>query len=288
MWKGSVVAEQREKYLFGIDLDGTLLNPAGAVSDRTKAAIHAVLKAGHKVAFATGRNYIEAREIFEIVGHHDLAVLVSGAIVVDTRVRQTVHRSTMDPTLAGELCAAIESLGHAAVALQDRQHAGLDYLVSEGRNVHESLSSWLTLSGQILEQRPKLADEDHTHTLRVSTVLDYAPAAELMAVVEKDFGRRAYVHGIVVASDGVEIIEMFDPLVNKWLGLKRVADHHGVSHERIVAIGDDMNDLAMIEQSKFGIAMGNARTDVKNVAKRTIGSNADDGLAEFLEEWLNT
>ncbi len=282
------VAERREKYLFGIDLDGTLLNPAGEVSSRTKAAIQSILAAGHEVAFATGRNYTEARQIFEIVEHFDLAVLVSGAIVIDTRTRQTVHRSTMNPALAGELCDAIERLGHAAVALQDRYYTGVDYLVSQGREIHESLSGWLRLSGQILEERAKLADEDHTHTLRVSTVLDYAPAAELMALVEREFEKRAYVHSIVVASEGVEIIEMFDPIVNKWLGLKHVADQHGVPHGRIVAIGDDMNDLAMIERSSFGIAMGNARTDVKQAARKTIGSNADDGLARFLEQWLRS
>jgi 5-amino-6-(5-phospho-D-ribitylamino)uracil phosphatase len=280
------VAGRREQYLFGIDLDGTTLDPSGEVTPRTREAIHAVLAAGHKVAFATGRNFIEARQVFEAVGHLDLCVLVSGAFVVDARNGATVHRSTMDPTLAADLCAAIERLGHPAVAYQDRAFTGIDYLVSSGRDLHVALSSWLGLSGQVIERRPALSEIDHTHTLRVSTVLDYAPAAELMAVVENEFGKRAYVHGIVVASEGVEIIEMFDPHVNKWQGLQRVADAHGVPHERIVAIGDDMNDIAMLEHSRFGTAMGNARTDVKRVAKRVIGSNAEDGLSAFLEEWV--
>lgn len=277
---------ERDVYLFGIDLDGTLLNPAGAVSDRTKSAVHAVRQAGHRVAFATGRNYIEARRVFDIVDHHDLAVLVSGAIVIDTRSKQTVRRSTMDPVLAGELCGAIERAGHAAVALQDRAYTGVDYLASAGRPIYSALSSWMTLSDQVMNLRDAMADIDHSHTLRVSTVLDFKSAAMLKQSVEQEFGSRAYVHGVIVPHEGVEIVEIFDPKVNKWLGLTHVAEQHGIASDRIIAIGDDQNDLPMIRNAKLGVAMGNARSDVKEAAKKVIGSNMDDGLAAFLEEWL--
>lgn len=277
---------EREAFLFGIDIDGTLLNPAGAVSDRTKRAVHAVLQAGHRVAFATGRNYIEARRIFDIIDHHDLAVLVSGAIVTDTRAKKTIRRSTMDPLLAGELCAAIELAGHAAVALQDREYTGVDYLASADRPIYNALSSWMTLSDQVMDLRQAMSQIDHAHTLRISTVLDYTSAAELKQIVEREFAGRAYVHGVIVPSEGVEIVEIFDPNVNKWLGLTQVAEHHGIARERIIAVGDDQNDLPMIRNATLGVAMGNARSDVKLEAKKVIGSNIDDGLAAFLEEWL--
>lgn len=279
------MADQKS-YLFGIDLDGTLLNPAGHVSDRTKAAVHAVLKSGHKVAFATGRNYTEARRIFDIMEHQGLAVLVSGAIVMDTRSDQTLHRSAMQPQLAVSLCKTIENLGFAAVAFQDRFYTGVDYVISTDRHIHAALRSWLDMSGQIVSHQPDLSRIDHSHTLRVSTVLDYARAARLKQVLESEFNDRAYVHSVLVVNDGVEIIEIFDPHVNKWHGLKQVADHYAIPHDRIIAIGDDMNDLAMIQNARLGIAMGNARDEIKQAADRVIDSHAQDGLAAFLEEWL--
>jgi Cof subfamily protein (haloacid dehalogenase superfamily) len=276
-----------QRYLFGIDLDGTLLNPVGRVSDRTKAAVQAILQSGHKVAFATGRNYTEARAIFDIIEHQDLAVLVSGAIVVDTRSDQTIYRSAMQPELARSLCQAIERLGFAAVVFQDRFYTGVDYVISTDRHIHGALRSWLNISSQIVSNHSDLSCIDHSHTLRVSTVLDYARAARLKQVLESEFGNKAYVHSILVVSEGVEIIEMFDRHVNKWHGLKQVADHHAIPYDRIIAIGDDMNDLAMIQNAHLGIAMGNARDEIKQVADRVIGSHAEDGLAAFLEEWLN-
>jgi Cof subfamily protein (haloacid dehalogenase superfamily) len=274
------------QYLFGIDIDGTLLDPVSAVTDRTKAAVHAVLQAGHRVIFATGRNWIEARQVFDIIEHHDLVVLVSGAVVSDAKSGRTFYRSTMTGSLASELCSAVERHGFAAIALQDRHYTGFDYLVSIDRVVHPALESWMSLSDQKVERRHDLSKQDHSHTLRVSTVLTFKDSAILKAALENEFAGRAYVHGLPVPAQGVEIIEMFDPHVDKWMGLKRAADHHGIPAERIICIGDAQNDLPMLRNARLGVAMGNAATEVKEVADKVIGSNVDDGLAAFLEEWL--
>jgi hydroxymethylpyrimidine pyrophosphatase-like HAD family hydrolase len=93
---------------------------------------------------------------------------------------------------------------------------------------------------------------------------------------------------LFVPAYDVEVLEVFDPAVNKWEGVKLVAERHGITQDQIIAIGDDVNDLPMIEQAGLGVAMGNARPEVLAVAKRVIGSNADEGLAEFLEELVET
>jgi hypothetical protein len=72
--------------------------------------------------------------------------------------------------------------------------------------------------------------------------------------------------------------------VNKWEGILHVARRHEILPQQIIAIGDDVNDLPMLKQAGLGVAMGNAKADVKAAAKRVIRSNAQEGLAEFLEE----
>ena len=67
--------------LIAIDLDGTLLNPQGRVTERTKLAVHRALDAGAFVCFATGRNWNECRPVFAEVGHLSDAVTVGGAAV---------------------------------------------------------------------------------------------------------------------------------------------------------------------------------------------------------------
>jgi hydroxymethylpyrimidine pyrophosphatase-like HAD family hydrolase len=83
-------------------------------------------------------------------------------------------------------------------------------------------------------------------------------------------------------------MEVFDPAVNEWQGVLHVARHHGIDPEHIVAVGDDVNDIPMLASAALGVAMGNARPEIRAVARRVIGSNGEEGLAEFLEELVAT
>src|SRR5262249_37168506 len=98
------------------------------------------------------------------------------------------------------------------------------------------------------------------------------------------FGERIVSHSIHVPAYGVDVMEVFDPAVNKWQGILHVARIHGVEPHELVAIGDDVNDLPMIQNAGLGVAMANARASVRGVAKRISGRNDEDGLAIFLEE----
>src|SRR3954464_4831880 len=114
--------------LIAIDLDGTLMSPAGHVTPRGTEAIRKALDAGLLVCFATGRNWTESRTILHAVEHYDSAVFVGGAMVVDTKREVVLHRMMMQADLARELSAHLESHGHAVLALQDTDAAGFDYL----------------------------------------------------------------------------------------------------------------------------------------------------------------
>src|SRR5206468_1164595 len=105
--------------------------PTGKVSPRNREAVLAIVQAGYQVVFATGRNYTESASILEYVGHLDTAVFVSGAIVMDLRTRQIIHRVPMRSDLARDISRVIEDLGHAALALQDQTQATSDYLATE-------------------------------------------------------------------------------------------------------------------------------------------------------------
>ncbi len=128
--------------MIAIDLDGTLLSPTREVTPRTKAAIHRALEAGLLICFATGRNFTESQTVLDAIEHYDSAVFVGGAMVIDTRQRVTLHRTLMDPALARELCQFFESRGEAALALQDTQAAGADYLVSTRFEQHPTNDKW--------------------------------------------------------------------------------------------------------------------------------------------------
>lgn len=274
--------------MIAIDLDGTLLSPQGKVTERTKAAVHRALGAGLLICFATGRNFTESRAVLDQVAHYDTAVFVGGAMVMDTRQRVTLHRQLMEPELARQVCAELEAAGHAALALQDTETTGVDYLVSAEIEVNEATAQWMKVTAAAWKRVKALSTLPHDHTIRVGIV---APRDEIDAVkrqLAERFGERIYQQSVFVPAYEVEVLEVFDPSVNKWEGIRHVARRHGIEPEQIVAIGDDVNDLHMIRYAGLGVAMGNARPEVQALAKRVIGSNADEGLAAFLEELVET
>jgi 5-amino-6-(5-phospho-D-ribitylamino)uracil phosphatase len=278
--------EDRRRYrMIAIDLDGTLLSPLGKVTQRAKSAVHKALDAGLLVCFATGRNFTESRAVLEDVAHYDTAVFVSGAMVVDTRHRVTLHRQLMEPQLAAEVCGELEAAGHVALALQDTATAGVDYLMTEDAPLNEATSQWLKVTSASFRRLKTLAAADlHEHTVRCGIV---APLDEIAAVKQRlkmRFGSRIFHHSVFVPAYNVEVLEIFDPSVNKWEGILHIARKHSIDPSQIIAIGDDVNDLHMIRNAGLGVAMGNAKPEVKAIAQRVIGTNEQEGLAEFLEE----
>lgn len=270
--------------MIAIDLDGTLLSPEGKVTERAKAAVHQCLSAGLLVCFATGRNWTESKTVLEAVAHYDSAVFVGGAMVVDTKQEVTLHRTMMHPQLAADVCRELESIGHAVLALQDTGTAGVDYLITADVALNPATSQWMQVTSAKVHRVPSLADYAHEHTIRVGIVAEPDEVIRVERELAKTFGERIMMMSIRVPTAGVTVLEIFDPAVNKWEGIMHVARKHGIVPSEIIAIGDDVNDVPMLSRAGLGVAMGNARPEIQAIAKRVIGHNKDEGLAEFLEE----
>lgn len=273
--------------MIAIDLDGTLLSPTGEVTPRVKAAVHKVLSAGYLVCFATGRNWTESRTVIDAVEHYGSAVFVGGAMVVDTGERVTLHRTLMGPDLARAVSTHLEAAGHAVMALQDTERAGADYLVSGGAELNPPTMHWMRVTAATIQRVPSLGDHPHEHTVRVGIVAPTDETRRTRDALLAEFGDRVTCHSLFVPAYAVEVLEVFDPAVNKWQGILHVARRHDIVPAQIIAIGDDVNDVPMLKNAGLGVAMGNARPEALAVAKKVIGKNADEGLAAFLEELVD-
>jgi len=273
--------------MIAIDLDGTLLSTRGDVSDRTKVAVRRVLDAGLLVCFATGRNWTESRFVLEAVDHYPTAVFSGGAMIVDTQQQVVLHRMKMDPALAADVCRVMEESGYAPLALQDISVTGFDYLVSESVELHPISALWLKAMKNEFRRVASLAVHTHEHTVRVGTVGVSDDMADLKRRLDEAFGDRILCHRMEVPREKLEVLEVFDPSVNKWQGILLAAERHAVLPSQIIAIGDDVNDVAMIENAGLGVAMGNAKPEALAVADLVVGSNAEDGLAAFLDELVD-
>jgi hydroxymethylpyrimidine pyrophosphatase-like HAD family hydrolase len=294
---------RRNYDLLAIDLDGTLFGPDGRVSPANRAAIDAARADGLEVVICTGRGLVESRHAIEAIdGRHpargrDVAPIVcaGGAMVCDAITSRTIHRWPMRHDLVARLCDHFRALHRAPLLLKDRSAAGFDYLVINSGPIEPPTQWWFSVMDVEVKFADSLDADDHPeHTVRVGFAATASIMRDLAAGVYAAFGRETTTqHFAAVSGDlkrgphgskdeSVHLLEVFDPQVSKWTAIHRLALEQGIPRERIAAIGDEVNDLAMIEGAALGIAMGNAIEPVKKAAQRIARSNADDGVAEAI------
>ncbi len=289
--------------LIAVDLDGTLFGPDGKVSSGNAKAVAAAREAGIEVVICTGRSMVESMTAIRAIDADKPAmgraiapmVCAGGAVVSDAASGRTLHRWPMDASLVRRLCAHFAEMRRAPLILKDRDAAGFDYLVVNSGPIETPSQWWFDVMDVEVKFIDDIAHDPHPeHTVRVGFAATTTVMHELARGVHAAFGREtltqhfAAVLGVSksphgVKDDGIQILEVFDRQVSKWTAVHRLAQEQGIPRERVAAIGDEVNDVAMIEGAGLGIAMANAVPAAKKAARIETRSYAEDGVAWAIE-----
>jgi hypothetical protein len=292
--------------LLAVDLDGTLLDPLGRVSRANAQAVARAREAGIQVVVCTGRGLVECRDALEAITHNDPAVVAGGAIIACPETGRTLRRFAMDRELVGDITELLTGAGHAALVLKDPAEAGYDYLVVTGSRSGSPATLdpitrwWFDQLKPTVRFAPRIdADEHPEHTVRVGLCGSVDSTRGVSQRLTDAFGDRVVLHdfpAVVPAEPGsttdtsgvreVVIIEAFDRAVSKWSAIQWLCAQRGLDVARVAAIGDQINDLAMIRAAGLGIAMGNAVDAVKAAADVTTAPNTEDGVAAAIDRLL--
>jgi len=122
--------------------------------------------------------------------------------------------------------------------------------------------------------------------LRLTVVDGVEQLRGLSPRIERAFGGRATHNVIEVPLYGISVIESFVAPVDKWSGILKLCRRWQIDPLRVVAVGDDVNDLAMVRAAGLGVAVANARPEVKQSATRLTASNDACGVADLIDELL--
>ena len=258
--------EPRRIRLVAIDLDGTLLNDAKQVSDRTALALHGLPERGVRVVIASARPPRSVRHIYRLLKLDTLTINYNGALVWDEPDR----RAVLHKPLSGELVAEIVGLAR-------------DYFDDVGVSC-EVLDRWftdkvddlhVTETGRMF--KPDVVAPLETFVRNDATKLmlaaDPAVIPRLEALLLNRFGDR-----VLVLQTDDDLLQVAHPSAGKAAALRWVADHYGVPMDQVMAIGDAPNDVGMLQLAGVGIAMDNAKGVVKDVADWVAPSNNDHGV----------
>lgn len=287
--------------LIAVDLDGTLIGPDGTIHPRNIEMIRAAHAAGICVTLCTGRALIETTPTVELIGSVDPVIVSGGAMVACPRTGGTLERFVLDEAIVGEAVEHLESHDHPALLLKDPAATGYDYLIvaPNGPGTIDRASSWWFERMKVRTRHVKhVKDDPHPRdTVRVGAYLANRPIDSLATTLRARFDGRSQIQhfkGVLLPDErrdqgieSVHIVELFHHHADKWMALQRLARRMNVPPERVAAIGDQHNDLTMIEGAALGIAMGNATPEVAAVSKRTTLRSEEAGVAHALEQILN-
>jgi len=275
--------------LLAVDIDGTLLDPAGKLTPRTVAAVRRAVDAGIRVVAVTGRSWLQARPILDRLELDETAAVVGGALIRHTRTDDVFAAETFEPALAHRL---IHELVRRRLAVVTTVHTPApnvrsEYLILRGDPPD-------ALDEAAMSKRPEVyrfvdsPDELDRHTcLRITVTAGPDAVAEVRRLVHERFAGEVRCH--LVGAPGLRhpLLEMHPAHVHKWFAVRATAERMGIPRERIAAVGDEANDLEMVAEAGLGAAMGNAIPALKEVADVVLEPNSDDGLARFVESLLD-
>jgi hydroxymethylpyrimidine pyrophosphatase-like HAD family hydrolase len=297
--------------LIAIDMDGTLVGPDGTVSQRNLAAMKAAERAGAEVVVATGRRHCYAMRVLRGLGLRDEDALISSnGTVTRTIGARLLERTLLPVETARWLCGHLDEFRNALVVTFDK--VGLDgedargaLVVEDLAELHASIGRWMVANEPYIERmvpiERSLEGEAPIQMMLCGTVermrraearLLEHPGVSAVGVTpqERAAGAEVALHRTEYPERDLSIVDILPAGCSKGSALLRLAARRGVKAEEILAIGDNWNDVSMLEVAGRAVLMGNAPEDLRAMAAERgwrVGRRHDeDGVAEAIESAL--
>ena len=263
--------------LIALDLDGTLALENHQVSPATREALQDLHENGVEVVIATGRRYRTTRHVIDNLGFEVFAVCNGGALVKNPD-QTTLHSDSFH---VSELVELSRSLELSLFAQRDaHEHGGPDFIMDSvpslntaSRNHIENNSQWCELSDLGNSESEFMVAgcfNDETTLNRYAEAIHEAFPGTYNTIV------------VPHLQTGYFYCEVSLEHIDKWQGLKKVADLLDVEADEVCTVGDQLNDMAMVEAAGHGVAMENGHDDLKRAASFVCGHNERDGILDVV------
>lgn len=284
--QGSVLSLASNIRLLVLDIDGTIAGKSNQIREPVKQAIWAAQAKGIFVALATGRMYCSALRFHQEVGSNLPLLAYQGAWIQDPATGQFYRHWPVSQQIACQLLDHFEQP-------ELRSLLSVHFYINDQLYVRE-----ITPATQIYAQRSGIQP---------------IPVGDLRRALIGDDGRDVYPTKVLALSDDSYLIEHLlgtlrkqytpaelyltksvatffeatNPDANKGVAVRYLAEELlGLSASNVMTIGDNFNDVEMLEYAGFGVAMGDAPTEVQAIAQWVAPSVEQDGAAAAIEAFL--
>ena len=287
--------------LIVIDLDGTLLNTEGNISEENRLAINRAMNEGIKVIIASGRITMSVRNFALESGAYKYCISGNGSEIFDIENNRSLYSKYLSKNkvlnivqICEENSISFSIYTESGIITSDLAHNVLFYYHENKKkdnsekvniNIVENISKYIKTSGVDKFLKFTICDSDASvfssiirklRAVRDVDVLDVGHASRKTISVDNEKISIEYYY-----------TEITNKNINKWSALEYLMLILNVEKEDIIAIGDNINDKEMIVNSGLGVVMGNSAPYIKNFADIVVSDNNNNGVAEIIEKILN-
>lgn len=256
------------------DIDGTLICNKKEVSEKTKELVGRFKKMGGSFTIATGRMEAAIQPIISELNIDIPVIVYNGSAVVNTITNEIIYESKLDYDLA-------------RIALKTCKNHDLDAIL------------YLDRKAYIDKMTPSIAkhvDKEKVGCIEVGDLYEFlkvAPTKILFIGKEKGFDpfishlKRIIEVSLNFICSERNYLELLPADASKGRALQILADKLDISIEEIIAIGDERNDISMIEAAGLGVAVRNAKDELQKKANFITSYDCNEGVEEILQKVIN-
>jgi hypothetical protein len=274
------VALEHRPRLIALDLDGTVIDEHNSVPPETRTALHACRDAGIELTFLTGRRPRTAGPLLDSIGLPAYVATNSGCLLWEYPAWRQLARRMFPVELVPELARLTDP--YSVNFYLDSSQAGVEFVQLKRQSTPETELHLARYGGntRVVHSAAELAGYEVTQVA--------LPASPQIVLPLRD-RVRAELDGRVLALAvrwpllPTLALEVFGPQSHKGAALKYFAELLGVPQAACLAVGDDVNDVAMFKWAGYAVAMPHAQDEVRAAADEALKGNGARVLAAFLQ-----
>ena len=285
--------------LVAVDLDGTLLNQYGEVTENSKRVIKNVTRKGTQVVIASGRSIDSIKNISKEIGASKYIIAGNGAVVYDTKEEKILFENYIPFDKALNIIKICEenSIFYNVYTNKTIVTSSLRYNVlyyyKENLKKEDNKKTNITIVDSIPEYIKNMQDEkimkificDSTESVFNSIMKKFGEIPNVETLDVSHMSRKVIKKGTTEIPIEYYYTEISMKNVDKWNAIEFLINKLEINKDEVIAIGDNMNDKKMIEEAGFGITMEGSTPTVTEVADYITSDNSNEGVARALEKF---
>ena len=288
--------------LVAIDLDGTMLNNYGEVTEKTKRILKDTMKKGCKVVISSGRTIDSIRAIADEIESNSYMIAGNGSIIYDISNETIIYEKYIPKSKALNIIKICEdnsitySVYTNKTIIANSLKYNILYYYKQNLKKEPNKKTSLTLVQDIYDYVKNLENEkimkificDNTKSVFNSIIKKITELDDIEILDVSHMSRKVISNGSEEITLEYFYTEISEKNVDKWYAIEFLINKLHIDKSEVITIGDNINDKKMIEESGLGIAMKNSTPKITEIANYvTDYDNNNDGAAHAIEKFLN-